>query len=75
MPQAVYDQMARDTAQKAISLIESHEQVCAERQGSIIRRLVDIEKLLSRGMVITVGAMGTLIVTLLGLLMKGASIH
>lgn len=75
MSQVVYDQLARDQAAKAISMIQGHEQVCAERQGNIIRRLVGIEKMLGRGMVLTIGAMGSMIVALVGLLAKGASIH
>ena len=38
------DQLARDTANKAISLIETHEQVCTERQGHIIENLRDLKR-------------------------------
>jgi hypothetical protein len=38
------DQLARDTSQRAISLIESHERVCTERQGHIIESLNDLKR-------------------------------
>ena len=37
------DQVARDNATKAISLIEKHEVVCTERQGHIIENLRDLK--------------------------------
>jgi hypothetical protein len=37
------DQSARDNANKAISLIETHERVCTERQGHIIDNLRDLK--------------------------------
>lgn len=37
------DQFARDTSNRAISLIESHERVCTERQGHIIESLRDLK--------------------------------
>lgn len=38
------DQVARDSANKAISLIEAHERVCTERQGHINANLQDIKR-------------------------------
>lgn len=38
------DQTARDIANKAVSLIEKHESVCAERQGHIIDNLADLKR-------------------------------
>jgi hypothetical protein len=37
------DQQARDSANKAIALIETHERVCTERQGHIIENLRDLK--------------------------------
>lgn len=37
------DQTARDSANKAIALIETHERVCTERQGHIIDNLRDLK--------------------------------
>jgi hypothetical protein len=37
------DQVARDASTKAISLIETHERVCTERQGHIIENLRDLK--------------------------------
>lgn len=75
MPNSVIDQLARDSALRAIAMIEAHERICAERQGNLIVRLSIIERMLNRGTVITIGAMGSVIVTLIGMLVKGASIH
>lgn len=38
------DQVARDTSNKAIALIESHEKVCTERQGHIIAGIADLKR-------------------------------
>jgi hypothetical protein len=38
------DQLARDTANEAIALIEKHESVCTERQGHIIENLRDLKR-------------------------------
>lgn len=38
------DQFARDTSNRAIALIESHEKVCTERQGHIIESLNDLKR-------------------------------
>jgi hypothetical protein len=38
------DQVARDTSNRSISLIESHERVCTERQGHIIESLNDLKR-------------------------------
>ncbi len=38
------DQLARDTSQRAISLIEGHERVCTERQGHILEALGDLKR-------------------------------
>lgn len=40
----VRDQMARDEATRAISLIEGHERVCTERQGHILANLGDLKR-------------------------------
>lgn len=37
------DQIARDSANKAIALIETHELVCTERQGHIIEGIKDLK--------------------------------
>ena len=37
------DQLARDSSNRAIALIESHERVCTERQGHIIESLRDLK--------------------------------
>lgn len=63
----VIDQMARNDATKAIALIESHERVCAERQGHIITRLTSIERLLGRATIWVIGIAGTIIILLLSL--------
>lgn len=44
MSPQIVDQMARNDATKAISLIESHERVCTERQGHIIQNLGDLKR-------------------------------
>lgn len=67
MSQHVLDQMARNDATKAIALIESHERVCTERQGAIINRLTNIERLLGRVTIWAVAGAGTIIMSLLGL--------
>jgi len=38
------DQVARDTANKALASIEGHERVCAERQGHIIESLGELKR-------------------------------
>lgn len=38
------DHMARDAANRAISLIEAHERVCTERQGHIIENLQGLRR-------------------------------
>lgn len=38
------DQVARDTANRALMQIEAHEKVCAERQGHIITGLQDLKR-------------------------------
>ena len=38
------DQVARDTANKALASIEKHEGICAERQGHIIDSLKDLKE-------------------------------
>ena len=39
----VVDQMARDNAAHALSAIEAHEKVCAERQTHILGNLQDLK--------------------------------
>lgn len=38
------DQLARDNANRAIALIESHEKICTERQTHIIESLQDLKR-------------------------------
>jgi hypothetical protein len=38
------DQQARDAASRALSAIEAHQQVCAERQGHIIQGLAELKQ-------------------------------
>ena len=38
------DHVARDTATRAISLIEAHERICSERQGHIIQNLSELKR-------------------------------
>ena len=38
------DQLARDTANKALASIEKHEGICAERQGHIIESLGELKR-------------------------------
>ena len=38
------DHVARDSANRAISLIEAHERICSERQGHIIQNLSELKR-------------------------------
>jgi hypothetical protein len=38
------DHIARDSANRAISLIEAHERICSERQGHILENLSDLKR-------------------------------
>lgn len=38
------DHVARDNANRAISLIEAHERICSERQGHIIQNLSELKR-------------------------------
>ena len=38
------DHVARDSANRAISLIEAHERICTERQGHILANLTDLKR-------------------------------
>lgn len=44
MTENATDQIARDTSNRAIALIESHERVCTERQGHILENLHDVKR-------------------------------
>jgi hypothetical protein len=38
------DHVARDNANRAISLFEAHERICSERQGHIIQNLSELKR-------------------------------
>jgi hypothetical protein len=38
------DHVARDSANRALSLIEAHERICSERQGHIIANLAELKR-------------------------------
>lgn len=44
MTQAEADHVARDSANRAISLIEAHERICTERQGHIIQGIQELKR-------------------------------
>lgn len=74
MAAPVIDQVARDGATEAKSLLSAHERVCAERQGNIIARLAKMEKMMGGGFKWLVAVMGSIILALLGMLAKGATL-
>ncbi len=59
------DHVARDNANRAISLIEAHERICSERQGHIIQNLSElkrgVEGLYRRFWTVAVGVIALLI--------------
>ena len=59
------DHIARDSANRAISLIEAHERICSERQGHIIENLSElkrgVEGLYRRFWAVAVGVIALLI--------------
>jgi hypothetical protein len=59
------DHIARDSANRAISLIEAHERICSERQGHILENLSElkrgVEGLYRRFWTVAVGVIALLI--------------
>jgi hypothetical protein len=59
------DHVARDSANRAISLIEAHERICSERQGHILENLSElkrgVEGLYRRFWAVAVGVIALLI--------------
>lgn len=59
------DHIARDSANRAISLIEAHERICSERQGHILENLSElkrgVEGLYRRFWAVAVGVIALLI--------------
>lgn len=60
-----------DAATQAASRIERHEAVCAERYLNIVNRLDSGAKIMSWAGAALVGAMATIIIMLINLLMSG----
>lgn len=58
-----------DLAQAAAGRVSTHEAVCAERFAGILHRFDRAEKIVYIGGVMLIGAMGTVIVMLINLLM------
>lgn len=59
------DQQARDMARSALSAIDAHEKVCAERWAEARAAVADIKRILAWGATGLIGSMGGVILLLL----------